>query len=66
MKNFMEIFHLKNVIKVPTCFMSDNLKCIDLILTNKYHSFQSSRSMERNRFVGISFYDSNYFKGRLC
>ena len=47
MKTFMEIFHLKNLIKVPTCFKSDNPKCIDLILIffdflmsggNEFHS----------------------------
>ena len=54
MKSFMEIFHLKNLIKVPTCFKSDNPKCIDLILTNKHHSFQDSSAIE----TGLSDFHS--------
>ena len=54
MKSFMEIFHLKNLIKVPTCFKSDNPKCIDLILTNKHHSFQESSAID----TGLSDFHS--------
>ena len=54
MKTFMEIFHLKNLIKVPTCFKSENPKCIDLILTNKHHTFQNSNTME----TGLSDFHS--------
>ena len=50
----MEIFHLKNLIKVPTCFKSDNPKCIDLILTNKHHSFQESSAID----TGLSDFHS--------
>ena len=40
MKTFMEIYRLKNGIKQPTCFKSDNPTCRNLILTNRPSSFQ--------------------------
>ena len=40
MKTFMEIYKLKNGIKQPTCFKSDNPTCINIILTNRPSSFQ--------------------------
>ena len=45
-KTFTEIYQLKNLIKEPTCFKSDNPKCIDLILTNRSSSFQNSGTIE--------------------
>ena len=42
-KNFCNLYKLKNLIKVPTCFKNlDNPKTIDLMLTNSVHSFQNS------------------------
>ena len=47
MSEFCSIYNLKSLIKVPTCFKSDaNLSCIDLILTNKPHSFLNSTVLE--------------------
>ena len=35
MSDFMGIYNLKNLVKYPTCFKSDDKpSCIDLILTN--------------------------------
>ena len=45
-KTFMDIYQLKNLIKEPTCFKSDNPTCIDLILTNTSSSFQNSGTIE--------------------
>ena len=47
MDDFCELFHLKSLIKTPTCFKSiNNPSCIDLILTNKPTSFQNSTVLE--------------------
>ncbi len=37
---------LQNLIKGPTCFKSDNPRCIDLILTNRKHNFQNTTTTE--------------------
>ena len=51
MIDFCNLFTLKNLIKEPTCYKNyNNPSCIDLILTNKPYSFQSSKTAE----TGIS------------
>ena len=45
-RNFMNGYALKNLMKEPTCFKSENLRCIDLILTNRYRSFQNTTTVE--------------------
>ena len=42
----MSDYGLYNLINTPTCFKSSDGRCIDLILTNKKHSFQKSQSFE--------------------
>ena len=39
-------YNLYNLLKSPTCFKSVNGRCIDLMLTNKKHSFFQSQSFE--------------------
>ena len=40
-KNFMELYDLKNLVKEKTCFKSvQNPSCVDLFLTNCNRSFQ--------------------------
>ena len=47
MEDFCSIYHLKSLIKVPTCYKSsENPSCIDLILTNRPHNFQNSLVIE--------------------
>ena len=47
MEDFCSIYNLKSLIKVPTCFKStENPSCIDLMLTNRPHSFQNSTVIE--------------------
>ena len=47
MKEFCELFNLKNLVKENTCFKSlENPSCIDLILTNRYRSFQNTHAIE--------------------
>ena len=42
--NFMELYHLRNLVKEKTCFKSiANPLCVDLFLTNCYRSFQSTK-----------------------
>ena len=48
--SFMANYNLYSLINTPTCFKSASGRCIDLILTNKKHSFQRSQSFE----TGIS------------
>ena len=42
----MDLYQLKNLIKEPTCFKSDNPKCMDVIPTNIHSSFKSSGMIE--------------------
>ena len=47
LSDFCSIHNLKSLIKVPNCFKStDNPSCIDVILTNRPHSFQNSIALE--------------------
>ena len=47
MHEFCEIFDLKNLVKENTCFKSlGNPTCIDLILTDRYRSFQNTQPIE--------------------
>ena len=47
MKNFCSSYCLNSLIKQPTCFKNpENPSCIDLILTNKARSFQSTCLIE--------------------
>ena len=46
-KDFCNLYRLKNLIKVPTCFKNpDKLNTIDLMLTNSVCSFQNSCALE--------------------
>ena len=47
LKEFCNLYSLKNLIKKPTCFKNpDNLKVIDLLLTNRPRSFCNSDTLE--------------------
>ena len=47
MRNFCNSYNLSSLIKQPTCFKNpENPSCIDLILTNKPRSFQSTCVIE--------------------
>ena len=47
LKDFCNLYLLKNLIKKPTCFKNpENPKTIDLILTNRPRSFWSSDTLE--------------------
>ena len=47
MKDFGNIHSSNNLIKEPTCYKNPtNPKCIDLMLTNRHHSFQNSCVIE--------------------
>ena len=47
MKNFCSNYHLKSLIRVPTCYKNpNNILCIDLILTTCPRNFQSSFAVE--------------------
>ena len=46
LKNFMDANNLFNLVKEKTCFKTANGTCIDLILTNKKHSFQFSGTLQ--------------------
>ena len=49
MKSFCETYNLKNLINSPTCFKNPlNPSSIDVMLTNKWRSFQNSQTIETN------------------
>ena len=51
MEEFMKVYNLKNLVKGPTCFENpDKPSCIDLNLSNKSKTFQTSQIIE----TGIS------------
>ena len=44
--DFLDEFHAKNMVKVPTCFKNpDNPSCIDLFVTNSYRSFMKTMAV---------------------
>ena len=48
MKSFCESYNLTNLIKQPTCFKNPNKpSCIDLLLTNRPKSFQTTCYRDR-------------------
>ena len=47
MKDFCDTYNLKNLIKDPTCFKNPlNPSSVDVILANKWRSFQNSQVVE--------------------
>ena len=47
MKNFCDIYHLKNLVNVPTCYKNPlKPSCFDLFLTNCSRSFQDTQIIE--------------------
>ena len=51
LRNFCDLYKLKNLVREPTCFKNpDNPSCIDLFLTNCSRSFQDTQVIE----TGIS------------
>ena len=50
LSDMKDVFSLTNLIKEPTCFKSQNVTLLDLILTNRPRSFMKSLSFE----IGLS------------
>ena len=47
MKYLCEVFKLKHLVKIPTCFKKPiNPRCIDILLTNRVHNFQNTITVE--------------------
>ena len=47
MSDFLNIYNLKNLVKLKTCFKNpENPSSIDLILTNSHKSFQNTNVFE--------------------
>ena len=47
LRNFCDLYKLKNLVGEPTCFKNpDNSSCIDLLLTNCSRSFQDTLVIE--------------------
>ena len=61
-RDFMNINNLSNMVKDPTCFKSNNPKCIDLILTNGKGSLKSTTTAE----TGISDFHTMILRGKVC
>ena len=45
-RTFMDSYGLNNLIEEPACFRAENPCCVDLILTNRYRSFQHTTTFE--------------------
>ena len=52
--NFMNLYGMANLVKVPTCFKAVNASCIDLILTNNVQCFRDTEAIE----TGLSDFHS--------
>ena len=65
---FMDSYNLTNLVKSPTCFKSNSPKCIDLILTNRKKSIQTTTTVETGlsdfHTMGVSVVKSKYQKER--
>ena len=48
MTPFLESYNLHSMIRTKTCFMSEQGSCIDLMLTNKKHSFMKTQTFDTN------------------
>ena len=46
LKNFLDLYSLKNLVHEPTCYKSQTAKCIDLVLTNRNRSVQQTTTVE--------------------
>ena len=46
LKNFLDLYSLKSMVREPTCLKSENPKCIDLILTNRDKSAHNKTTIE--------------------
>ena len=46
LKDFLDLYSLKNLVHVPTCYKSQTAKCIDLVLTNRNRSVQQTTTVE--------------------
>ena len=64
LKEFCEIYNLKNLVKGHTCFKNlENPSCFDLVITNRVKSFQ--KTYNRNGLIRFPHDDSNSFKVTL-
>ena len=46
LKDFLDLYSLKNLVHEPTCYKSQTAKCIDLVLTNRNRSVQQTTTVE--------------------
>ena len=46
MKNFLDLYSLKNLMHEPTCYKSQTARCIDLVLTYRNRSVQQTTTVE--------------------
>ena len=46
LKNFLDLYSLKNLVHEPTCYKSQTARCIDLVLTNRNRSVQQTTTAE--------------------
>ena len=69
MSEFCEMYNLKNLINEPTCYKNPNNSSIDVILTNRKRSFESSKAIETglsdHHKMIITVLKSNYKKREL-
>ena len=63
--SFLDVYNLRNLVKVPTCLKSDNPISIDLMLTSRNMCFKSTSTIE----TGLSDFHNMIaivFKRKFC
>ena len=46
LRNFLDLYSLKNLVQETTCYKSQTARCIDLVLTNRNRSVQQTITVE--------------------
>ena len=52
LKNFLDLYSLKNLVQKPTCYKSQTARCIDLVLTIQNASnFEHVQSQHDEKYI---------------
>ena len=46
LRNFLDLYSLKDLVQEPTCYKSQIARCIDFVLTNRNRSVQQTTTVE--------------------
>ena len=70
LRNFLDLYSLKNLVQEPTCYKSQTARCIDLVLTNRSRSVQQTSTVETGlsdfiKWLSLSLKPLSQNKGQL-